>query len=174
MGRRKRNRHLWNMTKRKQEKAQVKTNEEEEEEAFYNLVDDSGFTLPHEFRNWKAHFKSRKSFLEEACCWIKGQYDGIDIQVIPDVQKNLNSYNTQLVKNGCVTEFDEFLYDREDINYSYDEMDIYMGRYTKRPKWRPGVGYTNYWQGTLFNRQLPLTPKIEAPTGLSGKKLVVL
>lgn len=182
MGRRKRNRHLWHMTRRKKTLEVVKSIEEEEEDAFYLLVDESGFTLPYQFRHWKAHFKNRKSFLEEACRWIKGEYDGTPKRVITDVECGRGSYNTDLTKNGYVALEDRELYQGEHLDsedWAGYGMDDYQWSNPKpqKKKWTAGVGYqyaNSYWQGTLFNKKLPLTPEIRAPEGLSGKALVVL
>lgn len=185
MGRRKRNRHLWQMTKQKKSLQVVKTMEEEEEDAFYLLVDEGGFTLPYQFRNWKAHFKTRASFLEKAARWLKGEYDGMPKRVITDVECGRESYNALMIKNGQVSPESRRLYDGEhnpaehiEEDWSgYENDDFQWSNAPVKKKWSQGVGYRymgSHYQGYLFNKELPLKPEIEAPSGQSGKNLVVL
>lgn len=159
----------------------VKTVEEEEEEAFYMLVDEGGFTLPFPFRNWKAHFKTRSSFLSEAAKWLKAEYDGTPKRVITDVECGRGCYNSELIKNGQVTHEDRILYEGEHEDVAdwsgYGSDDYEWSTPPQRKKWTQGVGYQtprSYYQSTLWQKKLPLTPVIEAPSGQSGKMLVVL
>lgn len=182
MGRRKRNRHRWQMTRQRQSLEVVRTDEEMEEDAFFLLVDESGFTLPHVFRDWKKYFVSRTSFLEEACRWIKAEFDGMSVRVITDVECGRGSYNSNRIRNGQVSPEDRILYegehhDVEEFGWSEDYEWVNPPQ-RQGPKWVKGQGYTfpkNYWEnGTLFSKELPLEPVISAPEGISGKNLVVL
>jgi hypothetical protein len=168
------------MTKRKQHLELVRTDEELEEEAFYALVDDSGFMLPHAFRDWKKFFVSRASFLKEATRWIKFEFDGVHVRVITDIECGRGSYNQRLIKNGQVSSEEAMLQDQDEAEfYGYgDDYEWMRPTQPQQKQWVKGQGYTypkNYWgNGTLFSKSLPLEPAIKAPEGVSGKNLVVL
>jgi hypothetical protein len=173
------------MTQQRQADEKEKSRADLEEEAFFALVDESNFTLPFQFRNWKAHFKTQESFLMEATRWLKAEYEGTPKRVVTDVAMGRGCYNSELIKSGRVTAEDRRLYERGQIDDPYHWMDYgddceWVNPSAQQRQWTPGEGYskggyTNYWkQAELFRTKLPQTPVIEAPSGLSGKSLVVL
>lgn len=174
------------MTRQREALAEERSRADLEEEAFYALVDESHFTLPFQFRNWKAHFRTQESFLAEATRWLKAEYEGTPKRVVTDVAMGRGCHNSELIKSGRVAAEDRRLYEGEDRDEprhwsEYGDDYEWVNPSPQQRQWVPGQGYSagggyiNYWkQSELFRKTLPQTPVIEAPSGLSGKSLVVL
>lgn len=143
--------------RKKRKKGFIKTKEErldEREDLLKDLRREHGFMELWQFIHWERYYRNKESYLEAFENWLEAKMRNPSAPVRP------------------VTDVDLKL----------------MPQYAHQvPAHVPAKEYgKNYWQGSwnddvddgmggyLFREKLPLTPRIAAPSGLSGAELFVL
>jgi hypothetical protein len=118
---------------------------------FIDLAEMAGITLPHQFQQWRRFFLDEKNFLAEAEHWLSMRLQSRYHRIEDDVDKGLMTKTGAPSTNGWATS-------------GWSDDDDYW------TAWQ-GNGYKSF---SGWGHVLPLVPKLDAPSGLSGAELVVL
>lgn len=129
----------------------------ERHQLFLDMLEMAGFILPNQFKNWTRFFLDEGNFLDEAERWMSGRLQGRWPKIEDDVDKGL-------MKPTPYIPYRPTSYQKANSGWSDDD-----DYWTSWQGWQGGSG-KNYWK----EPSLPLTPKLPAPSGLSGAELVVM
>jgi hypothetical protein len=117
---------------------------------FIDLAEMAGIMIPHQFQQWRRFFLDEKNFLSEAEHWLSMRLQGRYPRIEDDVDKGLMTKTGAAANRGWATS-------------GWSDDDDY---------WSAWTGHSKGFQ--RWGRSLPLTPKLDAPSGLSGAELVVM
>lgn len=124
---------------------------------FLDLLEMAGFALPNQFQNWRRFFLDEKNFLTEAEHWLSLKLQKRFPRIEDDVDKGLMTRGAAPASSPRP--------------YQSSSEDEYEDYWTSWQGWhKPSYGYIGKWQ----SHQLPLTPKIPAPSGTCGAALMVM
>ena len=126
-------------------------------QSFIDMVESAELMLPHVFNNWRRFFLDEESFLDEAETWLSMRLQGRFHRIVDDVDRGL------MTRGGAAVE-------QRDAWADQDYWDAWNG-------WSGGFPAETQGRSRFsdfYTKTLPLTPKIPAPSGLSGAGLVAL
>lgn len=163
MGRRKKQRHKKqgiSMEPTEAEKLQIMQELDDEREIGFHTIPDQAAglraqimqwndgDLPHMFREqqWARWFRSRDRYIEEMTKWLHALWENPEATHIPVT----TDFNKPLAPTSLPPE------------------------YRNPPSTNHQGGWWSQWQNKTWEKKLPLTPKIEAPSGTSGANHFVM